>query len=212
MNLTRNDIGYNLYNSPYLVPAYELDTALIELSGKLNELGLPCDIKSDHDANVIINYIKDNTFKDLKLYEYKVIDVEKHVEQLRQALQSRKIKCDPTVYKHVVTLQVKERVALFGKEVVQDGHLGTRFHKSIDLPKAIAFLLAFNHLSSIEQVSNDRVDDLTHSFQGLLNDYNLPLYEEYDEECKVALDNIKGRLLFTRLAENGPKLGTISKR
>lgn len=204
-------IGYNLHNSPYLVPAYELDTALIDLSGNMESVGLPRDIHSDQDADSIINYIKNNTFKDLKLYEYKVIDVDKHVNQVREALLSRSVSCDPSAYK-LDSLQVKERVALFGTEVVRDGHLGTRFHKSVDLTNAISFLLAFNHIPALDQVSDDRVDALAQSFQGLLNDYNMPLYEEYDEECRVALDNIKGRLLFTRLAENGPKLGTITKR
>ncbi|OBZ85799.1 Glycogen debranching enzyme, partial [Choanephora cucurbitarum] len=159
----------------------------------------------------VIEYIKHNVFKDLKLYEFKVIDVDKHVEEIRNALQSRKLKCDPSAYQDVHGLSVKERVDLFGKSVVKDGHLGTRFHKSVDVSQAVSFLLAFNHISGLDQVSDDKVESLAQSFQGLLNDYNLPFYEEYDAECKIALDNIKGRLLFTRLAENGPKLGKITR-
>lgn len=175
--------------------------------------GLPIDINSDADADAIIDYIKNHTFKDLKLYEYKVIDVTKYVDEVGQALKSRSIKdVDPSVYENVSHLQVKERTRLLGKDVIVNGHLGTRFHKSVDIPKALSFLLAFNGLTGTDQVSDDRIDSLTDSFQGLLNDYNLPLYEEYDEENKIALDNIKGRLLFTRLAENGPKLGRITKR
>ncbi|KAI7900607.1 glycogen debranching enzyme [Cokeromyces recurvatus] len=209
--LKHPEAGYNLHNSPHLVPAYELDTALVELSGKFEQVGLPRDVKSPADADIIIDYIKNNTFKEIKLYEYKVIDVASQLEKMREALKSHNIQCDPSLYQNVAQLPVKERVILFGKQVVQNGHLGSRFHKTVDMSQAVAFLLAFNHISSLEQVSEDRVDGLVNSFQNLLNDYNLPLYEEYDEDCKVALDNIKGRLLFTRLAENGPKLGTISK-
>jgi glycogen debranching enzyme len=205
-------LGYNLHNSPHLVPAYELDTALVNLSGNMKQLGLPNEIKSTHDVDTIVHYIKNSTLKELKLYEFKVIDVSKYVKEIRKALQSRNEKCDPSAFDNVTQLPVKERTALFAKQVVQNGHLGSRFHKSINVSKALSFLLAFNHHSSLDQVPNDRVDSLVESFQGLLNDYNLPLYEEYDEECKVALDNIKGRLLFTRLAENGPKLGSITKR
>ncbi|KAI9249357.1 glycogen debranching enzyme [Helicostylum pulchrum] len=208
--LKHPEAGYNLNNSPYLVPAYELDTALIELSGNMDKEGLPTDIKNDGDADTIVNYIKDRTFKDLKLYEYKIIDVAKYVDELRQALKSNTVKdVDPSIYKNVSQLQVKERISLFGKDVILNGHLGTRFHKSIDMSKALSFLLAFKGLSGLDQVSDSQ--SLVSSFQGLLNDYNLPLYEEYDQECKIALDNIKGRLLFTRLAENGPKLGRITK-
>jgi glycogen debranching enzyme len=178
----------------------------------MKQLGLPNEIKSAHDADIIIDYIKNHTFKDLKLYEFKVIDVAKYVQEIRKALKTRDAKCDPSAFHKVIELPVKERTALFAKQVVQNGHLGSRFHKSIDISKALSFLLAFNHISSLDQVSNERVDALAESFQGLLNDYNLPLYEEYDQETQIALDNIKGRLLFTRLAENGPKLGSITKR
>lgn len=178
----------------------------------MEQASLPLEVKSAHDADKIVNYIKDHTFKDLKLYEYKVIDVGKYVKEIREALRSRTAITDPSAYKDIVQLPVKERTSHFGKDVIQDGHLGSRFHKSVDVSKALSFLLAFNNISSLDQVSDDRIDSLANSFQGLLNDYNLPLYEEYDMECKIALDNIKGRLLFTRLAENGPKLGTITKR
>ncbi|KAI8048766.1 glycogen debranching enzyme [Gilbertella persicaria] len=209
--LEHPEAGYNLHNSPHLVPAYELDTALIELSGQMQEVGLPTHVQSGNDADKIVEYIKHHTLKDLKLYEFKVIDVAKQAQEIRKALELRKIQCDPSLYKDVDHLPTKERVILFGKDVVKDGHLGTRFHKSVDISHALSFLLAFNHISSLNQVSEDRVNGLVDSFQSLLNDYNLPLYEEYDEECRIALDNIKGRLLFTRLAENGPKLGEITK-
>ncbi|KAI9485861.1 MAG: glycogen debranching enzyme [Benjaminiella poitrasii] len=209
--LKHPEAGYNLHNSPHLVPAYELDTALIELSGKFEQVGLPREVRSSADADAIINYIKNNTLKEIKLYEFKVIDVTAQLDKIREVLKSRTVQCDPSLYQNISQSPVKERVALFGKDVVRDGHLGSRFHKSIDLSQAMSFLLAFNNISSLDQVSEDRVEDLVTSFQGLLNDYNMPLYEEYDEDCKIALDNIKGRLLFTRLAENGPKLGPISE-
>ncbi|KAI8992417.1 glycogen debranching enzyme [Pilobolus umbonatus] len=206
------EAGYNLHNSPYLVPAYELDTSLIELSGHMEQLNLPSEIKSAQDADIIIEYIKHNTFKDLKLYEYKIIDVAKYTQVLHDALLSGSgSKCDPSVYKCAKDLPVKERISLFGKDVIVDGHLGSRYHKSINIPNAISFLLAYNGIDKWSQCVLDRVDSLRKSFESLLNDYNLPLYEEYDEDCRIALDNIKGRLLFTRMAENGPKLGVITK-
>lgn len=178
----------------------------------MEQLGLPNEIKYPSDIDTIIDYIKNNTLKDLKLYEYKVIEITKYTEEIRKALELRNVKCDPSAFANVTQLPVKERTALFAEQVIQNGHRGSRYHKSIDVSKAMSFLLALNHISSLDQVLDDRVTALAESFQGLLNDYNLPLYEEYDEESKVALENIKGRLLFTRLAENGPKLGTITKR
>ncbi|KAI9259379.1 glycogen debranching enzyme [Sporodiniella umbellata] len=208
--LEHPEAGYNLHNSPHLVPAYELDTALIELSGQFDQHGLPKEIQSEADIDVIMEFVKNNTFKQLKLYEYKVIDVEKQTDLIRGALKDRAEKPNTDIYQNVHTLSVKERVALFGKDVVQDGNLGKRFHKTISLSAAISFLLAFNQIKSIDDVNDHQIESLASSFVGLLNDYNLPLYEEYDEDSRIALDNIKGRLVFNRLAENGPKLGPIS--
>lgn len=179
----------------------------------MEQLGLPVDIHSEQDADVIIDYIRENTFKQLKLYEYKVIDVAKQADVIRKALKDRSEQSShPTVYHNVYNMDIKKRIALFGQDVIVNGHLGTRFHKKVHISAALSFLLAFNKIKSLDEVSDDQVDGLVESFKNLLNDYNLPLYEEYDEECKVALENIKGRLLFTRLAENGPKLGRIAKK
>ncbi|KAJ8094335.1 bifunctional 4-alpha-glucanotransferase/amylo-alpha-1,6-glucosidase [Marasmius tenuissimus] len=39
----------------------------------------------------------------------------------------------------------------------------------------------------------------------------MPLYQEWEEDTRVAIDNVKNRLKYARLDENGPKLGEISK-
>ncbi|KAI8391335.1 glycogen debranching enzyme [Radiomyces spectabilis] len=204
------EAGYNLHNSPHLVPAYELDTALIKLSGKLHELGLKSKVESGHDIDAIMNYIRDHTIQELKLYEYKVIDVQKQTEIFRKSLQER-TQCDPTQYGHAQQLSFKEQAALLGKDAIQPGHLGTRFHRSVDQSRALSIVLAIAGLQSIDDVNNDHVNQLTDLFQRLLDEYNLPHYKEYDEDVRIALDNIKNRLAYTRLDANGPKLGEISE-
>lgn len=39
---------------------------------------------------------------------------------------------------------------------------------------------------------------------------NSPLYEEWEADTDVALENIKNRVAYTRLDESGPKLGEIT--
>ena len=40
---------------------------------------------------------------------------------------------------------------------------------------------------------------------------NVPLYREWEEDTRVALENMKNRLDYTRLAGHGPKLGEITE-
>ena len=46
----------------------------------------------------------------------------------------------------------------------------------------------------------------------ILNELNLPFYREYDADTSTILDQVKGRLQYTRLDANGPKLGPITQK
>ncbi|KAI8079775.1 glycogen debranching enzyme [Halteromyces radiatus] len=213
--LEHPEAGYNLHNSPHLVPAYELDTALVNLSGELDHLGLKSTIESETDVNLIIDYIKHHTFPDLKLYEYKILDVSKCVALFEQRL----IDKDATgvnVKKYrdqqVHLLSLKQQAAfVIDKKWISNGKPGTRFPKQLDLPSIISFILAVNQLDDINETSKHDIEQLSKSLQILLDECNLPWYKEYDQDVCIALDNIKNRMIFTRLADNGPHLGPISK-
>ena len=41
---------------------------------------------------------------------------------------------------------------------------------------------------------------------------NVPLYAEWEEDTKVALESVKNRLKYIRLEEGGPKLGEITAK
>jgi glycogen debranching enzyme len=208
-------IGYNLHNSPHLIPAYELDTALIDLSGELDQHGLKSNIEAAADVDPIITYIQQHTIPGLKLYEYKVIDVEKYVDVFRQRLVDKNgTGVDTSIYREqqVSKLSLKQQASFVTrKELVKDGsHQGTRFHKTLNLPAMVSFILALENIDDIHQVTDD--ETLVDKFKSLLNECNLPWYKEYDQDIRIALGNIKNRMIFTRLAENGPRLGTITKR
>jgi glycogen debranching enzyme len=208
-------LGYNLHNSPHLTPAYELDTALVLLSGELDHHGLKSTIETPADVDPIISFIQQHTLPDLKLYEYKVVDVAKHVDLMKQRLLNKDNSgVDTAIYldQKVHTLSLKQQ-ALFvvKKKLIRQGaNQGVRFHKTVDIAAMISFVLALHQLDTMDQVTD--VQRLVDAFQALLNECNLPSYKEYDQDVSIALDNIKNRMIFTRLAENGPRLGTITKR
>ena len=62
--------GYNATTAPHLIPAIELDAELLEFSKNLKTLGLPTEIKSDHDLNAVMEGISTHVLDKLRLWEY----------------------------------------------------------------------------------------------------------------------------------------------
>ena len=54
-------------------------------------------------------------------------------------------------------------------------------------------------------------DALLEAWIRVVDVLNVPLYREWEEDTRVALENIKNRLSYTRLADHGPKLGEITE-
>ena len=57
----------------------------------------------------------------------------------------------------------------------------------------------------------DDADVLADAWVRVVDVINVPLYQEWEEDTKIAVDQIKGRVKYTRLDEHGPKLGPITK-
>lgn len=192
------EAGYNLKNSPHLVPAWELDSALVDLSSKLKEHDLPTWVNAPEDAEAIVSHIKKKVLPDLRLWEYRVLDRATWVTQFSNTLKQQQNTINNAKESFGTP---KERAIAFGERVVCTGHPGTRFNKTIDLQAAVSFISAL-----------PGEDDPNILFAKVLDEYNLVLFEQYDDDVKAALDNILSRLIFTRIEENGPKLGEISAR
>ncbi|KAI9024463.1 glycogen debranching enzyme [Phycomyces nitens] len=210
--LEHPEAGYNLHNSPHIVPAYELDTAFVELSGNMEQAGLPRNITSQGDVDLIMDYAAKHTIPALKLYEYLVINVAEQKKAFKKALVDR-IKCDPRKYferRDLGHLSLKEKAIILSEDAVKIGNPGKRFNKSVDLSHAVAFVLALSGIHTIDAVGGQE-DKLVDDFGHILDEYNLPLYKTYDDNVSAAISNIKSRLSYTRLDQNGPKFGEITK-
>ncbi|KAL0096646.1 glycogen debranching enzyme [Phycomyces blakesleeanus] len=210
--LEHPEAGYNLHNSPHIVPAYELDTAFIELSVNMEEAGLPRNITSERDVDIIMSYAAKHTIPALKLYEYLVLNVTEQKETFKKAL-LEKIKCDPRKYlgrRDLGHLSLKEQADILSEDAVKNGSPGKRFNKSVDLSHALSFVLALNGIHTIDTVGGQE-DKLVEKYGHILDEYNLPYYKIYDENVSAAISNIKSRLSYTRLDQNGPKFGEITK-
>lgn len=85
------------------------------------------------------------------------------------------------------------------------GHYAKRFGVAVDSSIAASFVkAAFIDLQDPKA--------LAEAWGKIVAVINVPLYEEYDEDFRTILANIKNRMNYTRLDANGPKLGEISEQ
>ncbi|KAJ2961469.1 hypothetical protein NQZ79_g3219 [Umbelopsis isabellina] len=206
--------GYNLDNSPHLQAAFELDTALINLVDDFPKYSLPTTLKSGQDLDAVMNVIKNIVFPALKLWEYKVIDVVSEKKKLHEALLgASKETAQSQVFEdaNLAGLASDQQAQLLAEHGIADRQSGSRYGKTVDIDVAVAFMKALGGVPSGEQVSEDVAEKLVDMYGKILDVYNLPFYKEYDEDVRIALENTKNRIEYTRLADHGPKWGEITK-
>ena len=202
--MTDHDLGYSPVNSPHLAPALELDTAILDFSTTLQKRGLPTKVSSAADVDTLMNALAEY-LKTLDFWQYYVLDVKAERERVKVALSTNKVTPwdGPDVAgKSVVGLF--EILRDSGKVIGYRGLAG-RFSTKVDGSVAAGFVkAAFLDLSD--------VDALADAWIKVVDVLNVPLYEEWAEDTKIALDSIKNRLKYTRLDDHGPKLGPISEK
>ncbi|KAI5124195.1 hypothetical protein M0805_005046 [Coniferiporia weirii] len=199
--LDHPEAGFSPFNTPHLTPAHELDTAMLDFSASLTEKRLPAKISSGEDVDVLMNAFREE-LKALNFWQYYVLDVSKEKESVKSALPTAPVWQGPPV--------ARKTVAELAEIIRSSGALdeSRKFHARFSLfvkPDVAASLVkaAFTELSD-----EDALADAWIRVVGVLN---VPLYQEWEEDMRVALDNIRNRVIYTRLADHGPKMGEISK-
>ncbi|GFP57849.1 glycogen debranching enzyme [Trichoderma asperellum] len=212
------EAGYNLTTAPWLESAYELDTKLLELSGKLESLGLPVDIKNTEDLLEVMEGIKKHVILELQLWEYYAINVERDADQIVEAWTSGKTSPpqngSATIndFEHLKTAGLGEHVA-FIKEYALRGtdRLGERFRRRIE-PSVAATSLAF-HFGRYEGEATQSADKAAAKAKAveILDAINVDFYAEYDKDLNQILEQLFNRIKYVRLDDHGPKLGPINE-
>ena len=200
-------VGYNLVNSPHLKPAFALDTALINLSEEISTLfNLSATIQNESDLDIIMNLFKSHVIPKLSLWEYFVLDVKSHLNDLRRTLTLSDFD-----KKEFADFQF-EGMSLESKaNLLKEGMTTTfdRFSLKVNSKRGSSFV--FNMCKYFDHGQERDLEGLVKEYESLLNEINLPLYRKYDEDVTSIVDNVRSRARYLRLAENGPKLGPLSK-
>ncbi len=197
------DAAYSPANSPHLQPADELEKALLELNAHLSDHGIPDELKSDADVAKLINAVKEHVIAPLKLWQYYAIDVKAAKESFNSAIKTQKAEPSSRSAPQVTEAVLKEAASkLKSSAVKNEMTLAARFGTTIDAAEAVKIVQSDYGFTDAQQAAA--------FFAKVADEVNASYYATYDDDVKAILSNLEGRVKFTRLDSNGPKLGKIS--
>lgn len=175
---------------------------MIDFSSSLSSKGLPTTITSQGDIDAVMAAFKQD-LEALKFWQYYVLDVDREKTAVRAALSSAPAWKGPDVAGRSVADLANIIRELKMLDETKKFH--ERFQVLVD-PEVAASLTkaAFTELTD-----NDALAD---AWVRIVDVLNVALYQEWTEDTRVALDNIKNRVTYTRLDEHGPKLGPITTK
>lgn len=196
-------IGYSPANTPNLAPALEIDNAMMAFSASLKSRGLPSEVHSQKDVDTLIETFRAD-LKALNLWQYYVLDVKAERQRVKEAIERGQVK--PWSGAHVA----HKPVADLGPIIKESGNiqglgkLGKRYGTTVDPSVAAGFVkAAFVNIQG-------NADALADAWTSVVDVLNVPLYQEWEEDTRIALDSIKNRLTYARLDSNGLKMGPIT--
>jgi glycogen debranching enzyme len=206
------EAGYNIETAPWLESALELDDALLQYGEDLEELGMPTDIKSEADLDKIVDGIYEHVINRIRLWEYFSVDVVSDTAAVIEAWTKGQTKMPDGGFGGGVDAVkswslVQQADFLKNKGMLNGLRIDGRWSRKVD-PAIGASLVTAIH-GRHETESN--VSQATEFIKAVLEELNLPFYLEYDADVLAILDQVKGRIRYIRLEDNGPKAGPITK-
>ncbi|TFY77346.1 hypothetical protein EWM64_g6668 [Hericium alpestre] len=197
------EAGFSPANSPHLLPALELDDAIIEFSASLASRGLPTVVRSTEDLTSLMTGLREY-LKDFNFWQYYVLDPKEEREGVQKAIsegQSKKWEGPDLQSKSSAEVADILRSHEGGKTIQGLATYAKRFGVHVDPTVAAGIVQAAQFDSDAAEAWSKVVEVL-----------NVPLYREWEDDTNIAMEHIHNRVKYTRLDEHGPKLGEISKK
>jgi len=189
------EAGYNLHNSPHLISAYQLDSALVDFSSNLRHLGYPTILDSVDDLLKIMEGIKTHVLGGLRLWEFYIVESAPAVSAALTAW--KKGKYDDSVFDQVdfagMSLYDKAKI-IADKGLEGRDTLGERFQKQLKSSIAAAYLV-----SLYGDYSDAKAAEAQRNLTSVINEINLPFYRQFDADRETILESIFNRVKYIRL-------------
>lgn len=157
-----------------------------------------------------MNGISQTLLPSLKLYEYYAIDVATELEKFTSTWTASESSKDQTKGNSIDSGSDKALATAFAKACLPENwtDLGSRFGVKVDQKQAVRFVAKLLK----REISEQSKDDAVKTFKRILDIVNLPRYQLYDDDIKAILENTRSRIRYTRLDDDGPKLGPVTPK
>lgn len=196
--------GFSPLNTPHLAPALELDNAIMSFSATLKSNGLPTRVSSQSDIDVLLGALTTKVRDELQLWQYYVLDRIREKSGVLATLSQDVPEWSGPDVRGKSLSELAHILKSTGK-ILGLAEFKERYGVRVD-PKDAASLLR----AAFTEIQDS--DALAEAWEKIVDVVNVPLYEEWEDDTKAALDSIKNRVDYTRLADHGPKLGEITAK
>lgn len=200
------EAGYNIETAPWLEAALELDNALLQYGTDLAKYGLPTELKSADDLQRVMDGMKPHCLDLVNIWEYYVVKVSRDAQAAVDAWMAGITAADSQV-DGAKDWSLSQKVDFLRSNALTGANeFAGRFDRRIDPHIAAALLTSvFGHGTSDGQEA--ALEAITQWLKAL----NVPFYREYDADVAVVKQQVRDRVRYLRLDDDGPKLGPIDK-
>lgn len=206
------EAGYSVETAPWLEAALELDTALLNFSDDLESLGLPTEFPTVDDLVRVMNSLREIVIDGIRLWEFYAIDVKANAKSVLDSWTAGKVDRAATELpgiKQFQTLSLKEQARVIRENGIPNlNQVRGKFGRAVDASFGAAVL---TQLHGNYNESSSNLAQAEASMSKLLDEVNLPLYEEYDADLAEIMDQLFNRIKYLRIDDHGPKLGPVNK-
>lgn len=189
------ECGYNLENSPHLKVAFELDTQLSFFSNDIARGKYP-DIDpfvdSEEKLSRVIHTFKTVVWKEMRLWEYFVVDVDKTVKKFEKLLKET-----PDHFPWATSS---------GTIRIQDLGTGERFSHYVSLEEAL------NLFEHSQVLTPELIESRCKQLREILNKLNLPIYLQLDKDLEIIVSNLAARIRYERIDPHGARKGRVTEQ
>eukprot|EP00842_Homolaphlyctis_polyrhiza_P003324 jgi/Hompol1/3993/HPOL_000689-RA len=222
--LEHPEAGYNLKTAPHLRPAYELDEAILQFSDDITTVyGKPSAAKTEQEIGEILSTFFNSVLPTVNLWQFYVVEAKQSVDEFERLwtavvapandgtpLSQRVPEFDRDRYKNLEILQLPftERARILSRDALIDPKTYRRFAKTINMSIALSFVWKLSIELSLKP---DAIKEHAKLYAQLLDEINLPFYQECDGDLACIREQIGNRARYLRVAEHGPRLGPISR-
>ncbi|KAJ1518039.1 hypothetical protein HMI55_003689 [Coelomomyces lativittatus] len=196
------ECGYNLLNSPHLIPAFELDEAILQFSKDLDLLHLPRELHHESELKLVLDTFRSTYFQNLKLWEYFVLNATVLLQHFKDAYTSFLL-TSPVLPSTSGDFDFPTKKQMLLQSTFTELPFGsTRFTRSLTISKCVPLLYQWStHPTDVQHVVNE--------FETLVNAINLEFYQVYDALVTRVFGNLASTVKWQRLDPSGPRRGPI---